>query len=145
MTFVHVFSFTLHVHQRAHVLDTQQGREVLQTETRSQETLLTDQSQTLREVCRFVFLSTFFFQMFHYELIPVVCLHQVISKLTQELNAMKQELNSSQCQLEEMRAEKVMNHKQITDLIRDKQELRRMNESQCEELTEMNEKCSQLR
>lgn len=58
---------------------------------------------------------------------------------------MKQELNSSQCQLEEMRAEKVMNHKQIADLMRDNKELRRMNESQCEELTEMNEKCSQLR
>lgn len=67
MTFVHVFSFTLHVHQRAHVLDPQQGsegREVIQTETRSQETLLTDQSQTLREVCSFIFLSTFFFKCF---------------------------------------------------------------------------------
>lgn len=142
-----MFSFTLHAHQREHVLDPQQvskGRQVVQNESRSQETLLADQSQTLREVCRFILLSAFIFQEFHYELIPVVCLHQVISKLTLEFNVIKQELKSSHCQLEEMRAEKSMNHKQITDLLRDKQELRRMNESQCEELMKMNEKCSQL-
>lgn len=136
--FVHVYRFTLHVHQRAQVLkphEGSEGHEVIQTETRSQETLL-----TLREVCSFIFLSTFIFKN---EMTPVVCSHQVTSKLTREFKAMKQELNGLQSQLEEMRAEKVMNHKQIADLI--EQELRRMNESKCEELTKMNEKCSQLR
>lgn len=71
MTFMHVFSFTLHVHQKAHAPKPQQGsegREAIQTETRSQQTLLTDQLQTLREVCTCIFLSNLNFQEFHYEL-----------------------------------------------------------------------------
>lgn len=85
-------------------------------------------------------------------MIPVVSLHQVNSKLTCELETIKQKLNISESELKELTAEKVMNYKQITDLeagcsklIREKEELRKMNEGQREELTEMTEKCSQLR
>lgn len=79
-------------------------------------------------------------------------LHQVNSKLTCELETITQKLNISESELKELTAEKVMNDKQITDLeagcsklIREKEELRKMNEGQREELKEMNEKCSQLR
>lgn len=85
-------------------------------------------------------------------MIPVVSLNQVNSKLTCELETIKQKLNISESELKELTAEKVMNYKQITDLeagcsklIREKEELRKMNEGQREELTEMTEKCSQLR
>lgn len=64
----------------------------------------------------------------------------------------KQKLNTSESQLKEIRREKVINYKQITDLeagcsklIREKEELRKTNDIQHEELTEMNKKCCQLR
>nr|XP_046248926.1 golgin subfamily A member 6-like protein 22 isoform X2 [Scatophagus argus] len=125
------------LHQKAQVLDVQmkedhQGSEergVIQTETKShnnkedQETVLTKkQSKALREANE---------------------------KLICELEMIKQNLNTSQSQLQEITAQKA---KQITDLeaecsqlITEKEELLKTNEGQHEELTEMKEKCSQLR
>lgn len=77
---------------------------------------------------------------------------QVNEKLTSELEMMKQELNTSQSQLQEATAERVINSKQITDLqaessqlIREKDDVRKMNEGRREELKEMKEKYIQLR
>lgn len=64
----------------------------------------------------------------------------------------KQKLNTSQSQLEEMTAEQIITAKHITDLeaecsqlIREKEELHKVNEGRQEELTEMKAKCCQLR
>ncbi|XP_051239050.1 centrosomal protein of 128 kDa-like isoform X5 [Dicentrarchus labrax] len=78
---------------------------------------------------------------------------QVNEKLTCELEMIKQKLKTSQSQLQEITAERVISSKQITDLeaqcsqlIREKEELlSKINESRHEELTEMKEKCCQLR
>ncbi|KAI3370668.1 hypothetical protein L3Q82_007231 [Scortum barcoo] len=78
---------------------------------------------------------------------------QVNETLTRELEMIKQKLETSQSQLQEITAERVANSKQLTDLkaecsklIREKEELlSKMIESQHEELTEIKEKCSQLR
>lgn len=86
-------------------------------------------------------------------MIPFVSLHQVNEKLTHELEIIKQKLETSQSQLQEITAERVINSKQITDLraecshlIRDKEELlSKINEGRHEELTEIKEKCCQLR
>lgn len=86
-------------------------------------------------------------------MIPLVSLHQGNEKLTRELEMIKQKLETSQSQLQEITAEKVINSKQITDLraqcsqlIREKEELlSRIDEDRHEELTEMKEKFCQLR
>lgn len=86
-------------------------------------------------------------------IILVVSLHQVNEKLTCELEMVKQAMETSQSQLQELTSEKVMNTKQITDLetecaqlIRENEELLiKMNDGGCKELTEMKEKCHQLR
>lgn len=86
-------------------------------------------------------------------IILVVSLHQVNEKLTCELEMVKQAMETSQSQLQELTSEKVMNTKQITDLetecaqlIRENEELLiKMNDGGCKELTEMKEKCYQLR
>ncbi len=79
-------------------------------------------------------------------------LHQTNEKLTRELEMIKQKLQTSQSQLQEITAESVVNSKQITDLkaecsqlIREKELLSKINEGQLEELAEMKEKCCQLR
>lgn len=82
----------------------------------------------------------------------VFFLHQTNEKLTRELEMIKQKLQTSQSQLQEITAESVVNSKQITDLkaecsqlIREKELLSKINEGQLEELAEMKEKCCQLR
>ncbi|KAM9352336.1 uncharacterized protein ABDE67_007193 [Symphorus nematophorus] len=74
-------------------------------------------------------------------------------KLVCELEMMKQKLNTTHSQLQEVTAERVINSRQIThleaecsQLTREKEELlSKMNEARHEELTEMKEKCCQLR
>lgn len=85
-------------------------------------------------------------------MIRVVSLHQVNEKLTRELEMITQKLKTSQSQLQVITAERVNNSKQITDLeaecsrlIREKEELLSKINGRHEELTEMKEKCSQLR
>lgn len=78
-------------------------------------------------------------------------LHQVIEKLTRELEMVKRRLEASQSQLQELTSEKVTNTKQIIDLeaersqlISEKEErLIKINDEN-KELTEMKEKCHQL-
>ena len=77
---------------------------------------------------------------------------QVNEKLKSELEMLKQELNIAQSQLQEATAERVISSKQITDLqaecsqlVREKDDVCKMNEGRREELKELKEKCSQLR
>ncbi|XP_045893700.1 interaptin-like isoform X3 [Micropterus dolomieu] len=77
---------------------------------------------------------------------------EVNEKLTRELEMITQKLKTSQSQLQVITAERVNNSKQITDLeaecsrlIREKEELLSKIKGRHEELTEMKEKCSQLR
>ncbi|XP_070827980.1 golgin subfamily A member 6-like protein 6 [Chaetodon trifascialis] len=79
----------------------------------------------------------------------LMALRELNEKLTCELDVIKQKLNTSQSQLEEITAERIIASKQVTDLeaqcsqlIREQEELRKINE---EEQTEMKEKCCQLR
>ncbi|XP_045893696.1 interaptin-like isoform X1 [Micropterus dolomieu] len=79
-------------------------------------------------------------------------LREVNEKLTRELEMITQKLKTSQSQLQVITAERVNNSKQITDLeaecsrlIREKEELLSKIKGRHEELTEMKEKCSQLR
>ncbi|KAM8750601.1 uncharacterized protein AB9X84_012435 isoform 2-T2 [Acanthopagrus schlegelii] len=79
-------------------------------------------------------------------------LKEVNEKLKSELEMLKQELNTTQSQLQEATAERVINSKQITDLqaecsqlVREKDDVCKMNEGRREELKELKEKCSQLR
>lgn len=80
-------------------------------------------------------------------------LHQVNEKLSFELKMIEKKLKTSQSQLQEVTAERDTNSKQITDLeaersqlITEKEKLlSKINECGHEELTEMKEKCLQLR
>lgn len=84
----------------------------------------------------------------------LLCHHnQVNEKLTRELEMIKQKLNTSDSQLQEITAERITNSRQVTaleaecsQLIREKEELlSKMNEGRHEELTEIKEKYCQLR
>lgn len=83
------------------------------------------------------------------QITPVVFLPKVNKKLTSELEIIKQRLETLQCQLQELTAEKANSSEQIIDLeakssqlIRDNKELRRkVNEGG----NEMREMCCQLR
>ncbi|XP_076588550.1 uncharacterized protein LOC143321795 [Chaetodon auriga] len=82
----------------------------------------------------------------------LMALRELNEKLTCELDVIKQKLNTSQSQLEEITAERIIAAKQITDLeaqccqlIREQEELCKINDGRQEELTEMKEKCCQLR
>lgn len=74
-------------------------------------------------------------------------------KLTSEIETIRQSLETSQSQLRELTAEKIVATNRITDLeaertrlIRDKEELQsKKKEGGCEEQTEMREKHNQLR
>ncbi len=79
-------------------------------------------------------------------------LYQVDEKLTCELEMIEQKLNTSQSQLQEVTAERLISSRQITDLqaersqlTREKEELQKINEGRHNELTEMRDKCCQLR
>lgn len=86
-------------------------------------------------------------------MIPVVSLRQAKAKLTCELEMIKQELKTSQFQLQAAKAERVTSSKQIkaveaerSQLIREKEELlSKMNEEDHDELSNMKEKCSKFR
>lgn len=84
----------------------------------------------------------------------LLCHHnQENEELTCELEMIKQKLNTSESQLQEITLERVTNSKRVTDLeaecsqlIREKEELlSKMNEGRHEELTEIKDKCCQLR
>ncbi|XP_032378471.1 early endosome antigen 1 isoform X3 [Etheostoma spectabile] len=80
-------------------------------------------------------------------------LKEANEKLSYELEMIEQKLKTSQSQLQEVTAERVTNSRQIKDLeaersqlITEKEELlSKINECEHEELTEMKEKCLQLR
>ncbi|KAM7003504.1 uncharacterized protein LKV04_004561 [Tautogolabrus adspersus] len=80
-------------------------------------------------------------------------LKEVNEKLIHELEMTKQKLTTSQCQLQEITAERDMFSKRIADMkeehsqrIKDKDQLiSKLNQGGHEEVTEMKEKCGQLR
>ncbi|XP_070763131.1 early endosome antigen 1 [Enoplosus armatus] len=137
----HLIQEKADLHQRVQVLELQlkkaqqssEGREVLVIQADTEE-----KSKALGEVKSFKW--------------TLVSLRQVNIKLTSELEMIQQKLKTSQSQLQEITAERVINSKQVTDLetecsqlIREKEELSKMNEGRHEELTEMKKKCCQFR